>query len=47
MLTSVADARLFFHRNEQPIYFIGASPFNLLGIDTWVSNFKFINLIWS
>lgn len=45
MLTSVADARLFFHRNEQPIYFIGASPFNLLGIDTWVSNFKFINLI--
>ena len=45
MLTSVADARLFFHKNEQPIYFIGASPFNLLGIDTWVSNFKFINLI--
>ncbi|MEH6741558.1 MAG: biotin carboxylase, partial [Sulfitobacter sp.] len=45
MITSVSDARLFFHRNEQPIYFVSASPFNLLGIDTWVSNFKFINLI--
>ncbi len=45
MLNSVSDARLFFHRNASPIYFVSASPFNLLGIDTWVSNFKFINLI--
>lgn len=45
MLKSVSDARLFFHRNNRPIYFVSASPFNLMGIDTWVSNFKFINLI--
>lgn len=45
MLKSVSDARLHFHRNEKPIYFISATPFNLLGIDKWVGNFKYINHI--
>ena len=29
--------------NERPIYFVSATAFNLLGIDRWVRNFKFIN----
>ncbi|NNH67661.1 biotin carboxylase [Rhizobium laguerreae] len=31
------------HRNQRPIYFISASPFNLLGIDDWVGSFKIIS----
>ena len=33
----------FFRTNETPIYFVSATAFNLLGIDRWVRNFKFIN----
>ena len=35
--------RSFFRTNERPIYFVSATAFNLLGIDRWVRNFKFIN----
>jgi len=45
MIESVSDARMYFHRNTRPIYFISATNFNLLGIDKWVKNFKYINLI--
>ena len=44
-LTTISDVRLFFHRNERPIYFISATNFNLLGIDEWVQHFKFISYI--
>lgn len=44
-LCGVPDIRLFFHRNETPIYFISATNFNLLGIDEWVRNFRFISYI--
>lgn len=44
-LDGISDIRRFFHRNEEPIYFISATPFNLLGIDEWVRNFHFINYI--
>ena len=44
-LRGVSDFRRFFHRNETPIYFIGATNFNLLGADEWVKSFKFINYI--
>ena len=44
-IKSVSDLRLVLHRNERPIYFISATNFNLLGIDLWVRNFKFINYI--
>jgi hypothetical protein len=30
------------HRNERPIHFVSATNFNLLGIDQWVGNFKYI-----
>lgn len=44
-LRNMSDVRRFFHRNEVPIYFISATNFNLLGIDEWCRNFKFINYI--
>ena len=44
-LRNMSDVRRFFHRNETPIYFISATNFNLLGIDEWCRNFKFINFI--
>lgn len=40
-----SDLLLMFHRNERPIYFIGATNFNLLGIDRWVNRFRYINYI--
>lgn len=45
ILHGLSDVRRFFHRNETPIYFISATNFNLLGIDEWVRNFRFINYI--
>ena len=44
-LRDISDIRRFFHRNESPIYFISATNFNLLGIDEWVKNFKYITYI--
>jgi hypothetical protein len=44
-LSGLSDIRRFFHRNETPIYFISATNFNLLGIDEWVKNFKFISYL--
>ncbi len=44
-IKNVSDMRLFFHRNERPIYFISATNFNLMGIDHWVNRFKYINYL--
>jgi len=44
-LNNISDIRRFFHRNERPIFFISATNFNLLGIDEWCRNFKFISYI--
>ena len=44
-LNSIADIKEFFISNQVPIYFISATNFNLLGIDEWVNNFKFISHI--
>ncbi|WP_050578563.1 biotin carboxylase [Rhizobium leguminosarum] len=44
-ISNIAELRLFMHRNERKIYFISASPFNLMGMDEWVGNFKFISYI--
>ena len=34
--------RHFFRTNTVPIYFVGATPFNLLGLDRWIRNFSYI-----
>lgn len=44
-LKNISEVRRFFHRNTDPIYFISATNFNLLGIDEWVKNFKYISYI--
>src|SRR3954469_13703582 len=41
-LNGIAEIRTFFRTNEQPIYFFGPTAFNLLGIDRWVRNFRYI-----
>ena len=41
-LKGISDIRTFFRTNEQPIFFIGPTAFNLLGIDRWVRNFGYI-----
>jgi biotin carboxylase len=42
-LRGIPAIRHFFRTNESPIYFVSATAFNLLGIDRWVRNFRFIN----
>jgi hypothetical protein len=44
-LKNISEIRRFFHRNEVPIYFVSATNFNLLGMDEWVRNFKYVNYI--
>ena len=44
-LKNISEIRRFFHRNEIPIYFISATNFNLLGLDEWVRNFKYVNYL--
>lgn len=44
-LKSIADIKQFFKSNETPIYFISATNFNLLGMDEWIGNFKYISHI--
>jgi biotin carboxylase len=41
-LRNISEVRHFFRTNDVPIYFVGATPFNLLGIDRWVRNFSYI-----
>jgi hypothetical protein len=42
-LTGIPAIRNFFRTNTVPVYFVSATPFNLLGIDRWVRNFRFVN----
>ena len=44
-LKNISEVRRYFHRNEDPIFFISATNFNLLGIDEWCRNYKFINYL--
>jgi D-alanine-D-alanine ligase-like ATP-grasp enzyme len=41
-LRNISEVRHYFRTNEVPIYFVGATPFNLLGLDRWVRNFTYI-----
>ena len=41
-LRNISEIRRFFHTNQDPIYFVSATNFNLLGLDEWVKNFKYI-----
>ncbi|MBS1692911.1 MAG: biotin carboxylase [Actinobacteria bacterium] len=41
-LRNISEVRHFFRTNDVPIFFFGATPFNLLGLDRWVRNFSYI-----
>jgi biotin carboxylase len=41
-LRGISEIRRFFRTNETPVWFVSATPFNLLGIDRWVRNFSFL-----
>jgi len=41
-LRGIPEIRTFFRTNRQPIYFVGPTAFNLLGIDRWVRNFQYV-----
>ncbi len=45
VLKGIKEIKTFFKENKTPIYFISATNFNLLGMDEWVSNFKYISHI--
>jgi len=44
-LHGISDIRRFFYHNTDPVYFVSATPFNLIGMDEWIRNFTFINFI--
>ena len=44
-LNGIEEIKQYFKSNKTPIYFISATNFNLLGIDEWISNFKYISHI--
>jgi biotin carboxylase len=44
-LSGISDVRRFFHRNDEPVFFVSATNFNLLGIDEWVHRFRYVNYI--
>ena len=41
-MRGISEIRHFFRTNATPIYFVGATPFNLLGLDRWVRNFNYV-----
>ena len=41
-LNGISEIRGFFRENTAPVYFFGATAFNLLGIDRWVRTFSYV-----
>jgi hypothetical protein len=41
-LKSIEEIKSFFKQNDTPIYYISPNGFNLIGIEKWISNFRFI-----
>src|ERR1700750_1369442 len=41
-LNGISEITSYFRTNTQPIYFVGPTAFNLLGIDRWVRNFQYV-----
>ena len=41
-LHGVSELREYFRTNRRPIYFVSPTAFNLLGIDRWVRNFRYV-----
>ncbi len=42
-LRGISEIRRFFRTNRTPVYFVSATAFNLLGMDRWVRNLRYVN----
>jgi biotin carboxylase len=42
-LRGISEIRRYFRTNPTPVYFVSATAFNLLGMDRWVRNLRYIN----
>ena len=42
VLRNISEIRHALRTNITPVFFVGATPFNLLGLDRWVRNFHYI-----
>ena len=42
-LRGISEIRRFFRTNPTPVYFVSATAFNLLGMDRWVRNLRYVN----
>ena len=42
VLRSLSDVYRYFRQNARPVYFVSPTPYNLLGIDEWVSGFEYV-----
>lgn len=42
-LKNISEIRHYFRTSEAPIFFVGATAFNLLGLDRWVRGFSYIS----
>ena len=42
VLRSLSDIYRFFRENTSPIYFVSPTAYNILGIDDWVSAFRYV-----
>ena len=41
-LSGLSDIYRFFRENTTPIYFVSPTPYNVLGIDDWVTAFRYV-----
>lgn len=41
-LRGLSDIYRYFRKNTRPIYFVSPTPYNLLGIDEWVGDFRYV-----
>ena len=43
VLTDLSQVYRYFRSSTRPIYFVSPTPYNVLGIDQWVSHFRYIS----
>jgi len=44
-MNTLQEILRFFTENETPIYYINATPFNLIGAEEWIGGLQFINTV--
>lgn len=44
-LKSIKDIKNFFLKTKHPIYFVGPTQYNVIGLEAWIPNIKYFTLI--